>query len=148
MERRIAVRGLIMNDSKLLCVKLNDNSILAEDTYCVPGGGLDPNEDLKSGVKRELKEELGVDAVVGRLLFIQQYLRKDGVEDMEFFFHIINSKDFVDINLSDTTHGDLEISQTEFVNPLTSKILPKFITEVNIEQAIKQNFPVQIFNYL
>ncbi len=148
MERRIAVRGLIMNDSKLLCVKLNDNSILATDTYCVPGGGLDPNEDLKSGVKRELKEELGVDAVVGRLLFIQQYLRKDGVEDMEFFFHIINSKDFVDINLSDTTHGDLEISQTEFVNPLTSKILPKFITEVNIEQAIKQNFPVQIFNYL
>ena len=44
-----------------------------------PGGKVDPGESLALGMRRELTEELGIDAVVGRVLWrtVHQYPGRD-----------------------------------------------------------------------
>ncbi|MCM1991676.1 NUDIX domain-containing protein [Oceanirhabdus seepicola] len=51
---RIAARGIVLKGSKILLLytkRYND--------YSFPGGGVDPHEDLITGLKRELSEETG-----------------------------------------------------------------------------------------
>jgi len=57
---RVSVKGLIKNaDGQILVLKEN------QDTWSLPGGGLDHGEDPIAGLKRELKEELGIELVSG-----------------------------------------------------------------------------------
>ena len=39
------------------------------DYYTFPGGGQEENETLEDGTKREIKEELGIDVEVIKLLY-------------------------------------------------------------------------------
>lgn len=53
---RVSVKALIKNpDGHILVVKEN------QDTWSLPGGGLDHGETPEDGIRRELKEELGID---------------------------------------------------------------------------------------
>lgn len=53
---RVSVKALIKDEKgRILVIKEN------QDTWSLPGGGLDHGEDATDGVKRELKEELGID---------------------------------------------------------------------------------------
>lgn len=141
------MRGFIFADGKLLCVKLSDyNEVIKADYWCLPGGGLEFGESLQEGVARELYEELGVQAKVGNLLYVQQFT-SDGEEHLEFFFHITNPEDFVDFDLSQTSHGVEEIKELEFVDPKSSYILPRFLSEANIAEDISSAIP-QFFSYL
>lgn len=57
---RVSVKALITNDrGQVLVVKEN------QDTWSLPGGGLDHGEDPSAGVARELEEELGITSVSG-----------------------------------------------------------------------------------
>lgn len=50
--RRHAARGIVLRDEKILLLfteRYND--------FSFPGGGLDANEDIVTGLKRELEEE-------------------------------------------------------------------------------------------
>lgn len=52
---RVSVKALIKDkDDRVLVLKEN------QDTWSLPGGGLDHGEDSKLGILRELREELGV----------------------------------------------------------------------------------------
>lgn len=52
---RVSVKAFVTNeDGHVLVVKEN------QDTWSLPGGGLDHGEDPKVGLARELQEELGV----------------------------------------------------------------------------------------
>lgn len=52
---RVSVKALVVNDrGQVLVVKEN------QDTWSLPGGGLDHGEDPLAGVARELNEELGI----------------------------------------------------------------------------------------
>lgn len=54
---RVSVKALIKDGTgKVLVVKEN------QDTWSLPGGGLDHGEDPEAGIVRELKEELGVES--------------------------------------------------------------------------------------
>lgn len=54
---RVSVKALIRNkQNEVLVLKEN------QDTWSLPGGGLDHGEDPKLGILRELKEELSVEA--------------------------------------------------------------------------------------
>lgn len=55
---RVSVKALVKNtEGKVLVLKEN------QDTWSLPGGGLDHGEDPVTGVKRELKEELNIELV-------------------------------------------------------------------------------------
>lgn len=149
MERRVAVRGLIIHNGKLLCARLKPYNGVDHDYWCTPGGGLDAGESLEAGVKREIIEETGITPIIGRLRYIQQYApkQKSEREQMELFFIIDNPEDFLKIDLSATTHGQHEIETIDFVDPATENVLPKFLQDISIEDILGGN-RVELFNYL
>lgn len=150
MQRRISVRGVIVDDSgKLFCVKLTAHANKSEalDYWCIPGGGLDEGEALLSCLHREMIEETGIAPDVGALLYIQQYF-DSGKEHLEFFFHVKNADDYKNIDFSATSHGEEEIAEADFVDVNSSYILPEFFTKENIVEHIRTNQPTKFFDYL
>lgn len=148
-KQRVNVRAIIWLDGKLLLVKHKRDNNEVSPYYATPGGGLDPFESLQDGVVREVREEMGIEAKVGRLLFIQQFRSKRAgfEEELEFFFHIENPEDFVNIDLESTTHGKHELALCEFVDlSTTDLVLPRFIQAVDIDKHIKTNAPTAIFS--
>lgn len=149
-RRRIGVRGIIFKDGKLLAVKHKRKHGTAADFWAIPGGGLDPGEALEPGLQREIYEELGIHATVGRLLFIQQFssTRADCDEELEFFFLIENSKDFATIDYSSTSHGMEELAACEFIDAAREFVLPRFISEIDLNAHVQTLQPVVISNEL
>lgn len=136
MVRRISVRGVVLHEGKLLCVRLKayKEHLKRDNSYwCLPGGGLDEGEALIDGVKREMLEETGVEAQVGDLLYVQQFTH-DGKDYLEFFFHVTNSRDYVNINLANSTHGETEIEEIGFIDPKTVRVLPEFLATENLAE--------------
>jgi 8-oxo-dGTP pyrophosphatase MutT (NUDIX family) len=68
LPKHIAGAGAIIHDlaGRILLVKPS----YRDDTWEIPGGGLDIGEDPRQAVIREVKEELGRDHPPGRLLVI------------------------------------------------------------------------------
>jgi len=117
------------------------------ESWCLPGGGLDEGESLLAGVEREMIEETGVEPKIGELLYVQQFAYNDK-DYLEFFFHVTNADDYVNVDLSKTTHGAHEIAEIAFVDPASTNILPKFLmTEPLAEKASKPS-PTTLFSFL
>ena len=145
--RRVAVRGIIFKDGKLLVIKFRKENGSETDYWGTFGGGLDIGESLQIGLHREMIEETGIAPEIGNLLFIQQFAN-DKHEHLEFFFHIKNSNDYSDIKLEQTSHGLLELVRHEFVDPKTNVIFPTFLSKVDIQAHIDGTKPVFIHNEL
>jgi ADP-ribose pyrophosphatase YjhB (NUDIX family) len=149
-NRRVAVRGVVLKDGKLLCVRLKQYKGRAtddgQDYWCTPGGGVDIGEPLIPALEREMIEETGIKPTVGNLLYIQQFEHKDW-EHLEFFFHITNGQDYENINLNETTHGALEIAEIDFIDPSANILLPVFLTKQNLVADSKESI-TKVFNSL
>lgn len=76
-NRRVAVRGIILKDGKILCVRLKQYPGKATDDgcdyWCTPGGGVDVGEPLIPALEREIIEETAIKPAIGNLLYIQQF---------------------------------------------------------------------------
>lgn len=151
MTRKITVRGIVLHEGKLLCARLKayKDSLqkYGNDYWCTPGGGLEEGESLIAGVEREMIEETGIKPEIGHLLYVQQFVQGDQ-EFIEFFFLITNSKDYLHIDLSKTTHGEEEIEEIGFVDSSTTYILPKFLTTEKLEEFATSNSPARIFSIM
>lgn len=146
--RRVAVRGIIFKDGKLLCQQLKSYRRDDPDFWCTPGGGLEVGEPLKAGLHREIVEETGIAPKIGRLLFVQQFSEDGQKEQMEYFFHIENPEDYKEIDLSVTSHGHIEIEHVEFIDPKGSGVLPEFLQEIDLEHYITTVQPVFLYTDL
>ena len=127
MERKIKVRAVIIKDGKLLCVWHKPYNDEAVDYWCTMGGTVDVGEGLLDAVVREVEEECGITPVVGNLIFVQQYIHNGDHEQIEFFYNIENPDDFENIDLSSTSHGDLEIEKIDFIEPAKETVYPEFL---------------------
>lgn len=147
--RRIATRAIIFKDGKLLCQRLTPGDNGEARTYwCTPGSGLDIGESLEAGLQREMIEETGIAAKIGRLLFVQQFSEDGEKEQMEFFFHVENPDDYETIDLANTSHGLLEIEHVEFIDPKKENVLPEFLQTLDIQHYIDTVQPPFIYNEL
>lgn len=146
MDRRITTRGIIYKNGKIFAQKLKRGEGTA-DFWCTPGGGLDPSESLHDGLVREMIEETGVSPEIGKLLYVQQYREENGREYLEFFYNITNVDDYETIDLTSTTHGEIEVAEYGFVDPAKEVVLPEFLQNANIAKAIEAG-QVQEFSYL
>ena len=80
MQQR--VRGILISDGMIVLIK----RVKQDKTYYVfPGGGVEKNENLTQALKREMKEELGVDISIGKLLFEKRFDRP-GLDQTEYFY--------------------------------------------------------------
>ncbi len=148
MVRRVTVRGIIVHNGKLLCVRLKPyNREHREFYWCTPGGGLDYGESLTEGLVREMIEETGIRPVIGNLLYVQQFKEKDtGNEQLEFFFNILNPTDYMNVDLASTSHGEEEIEELDFIDAASNHVLPKFLTTELLEDL--ENQSTKLFSYL
>lgn len=140
-SRRICVRGLISKDGRLFAQKLKNKDGTPKDFWCTPGGGIDPQESLHDALTREMIEETGVAPKIGRLVLVQQFTTKgttshDETEQLEFFFEITNVEDYESIDIADTTHGELEIAEYDFIDPTTQHILPMILAEPEFQSTL------------
>jgi len=145
--RKITTRGVVLHDGKLLAVKLKQYKGAlpgAGGYWCIPGGKLDAGESLEDGVRREMLEETGVPAEVGNLLYVQQF-SANGWEYLEFFYHITNSQDYLDIDLGKSSHGDEEIAEIAFIDPKEHTVKPVFFTQEDLQADAKRGITRSFF---
>ena len=155
MQRRVNVRGIIVSDQgEIFCQQLTANDGKGRNFWCTPGGGLNIGESLLDGLHREMIEETGIKPEIGKLLFIQQFAESGEQsahgpnEQLEFFFLITNWQDYQHINLEQTSHGVEEVAECGFVDPKTTRILPSYLTEVDLDWLINKSTDVHIISEL
>ena len=111
-------------------------------------------ESLLDGLHREMLEETGVEPEIGKLLFIQQFAESGEQsahspnEQLELFFLITNWQDYQHIDLEQTSHGVKEVAECGFVDPKTMRILPSYLTEVDLNWLINNSTEIQILSEL
>jgi ADP-ribose pyrophosphatase YjhB (NUDIX family) len=124
MKIVVTCRALIIHDNKLLMCQHSDPD---HGFYNLPGGKLDAGETLDECMERELFEETGIKPVVGKILFINQFINVDN-HRIEFFYRIENGADFIKIDPSKASHG-FEIANFVLGDPTDPKydIKPGFL---------------------
>jgi len=70
-EVRVSAKAIVVESGRILLVLNHD---AAGDWYCLPGGGQAHGEALADALKRECLEEIGCQIVVGRVLFVRDYI--------------------------------------------------------------------------
>lgn len=63
-RQRVAAYAVILRDGEILLSRLAE-SVTPDELWTLPGGGLDHGEDPRDAVVREIREETGLDAMVG-----------------------------------------------------------------------------------
>lgn len=71
---RTAARAVVISDGKLLAVKMKDKRGIY---YILPGGGQKHGETLHETLRRECKEEVGVEVKIGPLLYVREYVGRN-----------------------------------------------------------------------
>lgn len=117
----IRSRAVILHEGKLLVVKHGEDL----DYYALPGGHLEFGEDVKECLSREIIEELGVKPEIGRLLYVNTFIDKNDTQPVEFFFEVVNGKDYLDTEKLERSHAH-ELFEIYWASPSNDiNILPK-----------------------
>jgi 8-oxo-dGTP diphosphatase len=75
----IAVKAFVLNEqSRLLLIRRRQDDVHKPGAWEVPGGRLRPGEDPFRGLRRETKEETGLDIDISNPLKIHHFAREDG----------------------------------------------------------------------
>ncbi|MCC6466573.1 MAG: NUDIX domain-containing protein [Planctomycetes bacterium] len=70
---RVAARALIIEEGRLLVMTYRDE----QGSWCVtPGGGIAKGETLGEGLRREVREELGIEVAPGDVVYVRELLGK------------------------------------------------------------------------
>ncbi|MCX6741913.1 MAG: NUDIX hydrolase [Candidatus Pacearchaeota archaeon] len=75
---RLSAKSFIVNDGKILVLKRAANDVHKPNIWEFPGGRLDLGEDPREGLKRETKEETGLDIDILHPLSVKHFTREDG----------------------------------------------------------------------
>jgi ADP-ribose pyrophosphatase YjhB (NUDIX family) len=86
--RHVTVDALIEKDGQILLIKRAENYHIEPGKYALPGGFLDRDESCEQGVKREVLEETGYQALTATLFRIidQPRLKGDDRQNVGFFY--------------------------------------------------------------
>jgi 8-oxo-dGTP pyrophosphatase MutT (NUDIX family) len=123
LERK-AARGIILRGNQILLLftrRYND--------YSFPGGGLEPNEELVAGLKRELKEEIGAKniEIIQEYGYIDEY-RPHYKPDYDFI-HMLS---YFYVCRIDDELEDVQLEDYELANGMSS-------VWMDIHKAISHN---------
>lgn len=65
----VAVKGVILNENKVLIVKRSNHDDFRSGTWECPGGKIEFGEDLETALIREIEEETGITVTVEKILY-------------------------------------------------------------------------------
>jgi 8-oxo-dGTP diphosphatase len=79
------VAALILRDSKILvCQRRRDDTHALQWEF--PGGKVEPGETPQQALARELREELAIEATVGKELFRTRHRYRESLTELELIF--------------------------------------------------------------
>lgn len=79
----MTVKAVIIRDEKdVLLLKRSKNSVVFPGKYDLPGGSIENGETMQEAMRREIKEETGIEVEVGPIIYAFDFL-KDGKEKEE-----------------------------------------------------------------
>lgn len=94
MEKRntipVTVQLLLEKDNKILLMK-RKNTGYEDGKYCLPGGHVEKNEEIKKAMIREAKEEIGID-ILSQELKLYKILNRKISQDIEYIDFIFKSR--------------------------------------------------------
>lgn len=87
MEHRIRAAGILIEHDQILLLKIRDET---GEYWLPPGGGFEEGDGSTKGcLRREFREEAGVDIVVGELICVREFLESTTQRyNAEFFYHV------------------------------------------------------------
>lgn len=103
---KFRVCGILHHDNKYLIVRMSPNKF-----FCLPGGHVELDEDTNSAILREMKEELGFDIKIKKLISINQnfFKSKEGKPFHEIgFYYIIEAQNEKDLILHNYEKEELD----------------------------------------
>lgn len=65
----VCVKAVILYEGKILIIKRAENAHINEGTWEPVGGKLEFGEDIESALSREIKEEVGLDVSIEKILY-------------------------------------------------------------------------------
>lgn len=74
----VSTKAFIVHENKVLAIKRSDYTPERPGIWEFPGGRLDLGESPVDGLKRETKEEVGLEITVGEPLSVRHFKRIDG----------------------------------------------------------------------
>jgi|WetSurMetagenome_2_1015567.scaffolds.fasta_scaffold80576_2 8-oxo-dGTP diphosphatase len=95
--KEVAV-GILRREGKILACQRKPDAVYPLK-WEFPGGKLEPGENSVQALRRELREELGIDATVGRILHTQEWMYPQGTRDpardgrFRVTYHVIDGFD-------------------------------------------------------
>ena len=141
---KIVCRGLIIDDQNRVLFVRKANS----DFLSLPGGKLEADDaSLQTCLVRELQEELGVEATIKDIRFVQE-LHKDGTRYVELIWQASVMADPVHIqgDIYKTTHGELADIQWIKKDDLhNANVKPEFLKALNRTELTIDTIPVYHF---
>lgn len=126
---KVAQKAIILKGDEVLIVRSAGDSHIWE----LPGGRLRAGEDPKSGLVRELREELGVEVVIGDAIFMEQFVSEKG---KEFRLALIYKASFV----NDSTALVLQSNEIEEIAWVNKSNWQEYSYFVNYERALRFYF--------
>lgn len=117
----VAVKGLIINKGKALMVKRSDNDNIGAGTWEMPGGKIEFGEKLEEALTREVKEEVGIDITIEKLLYSNTFLTSSS-RQIVIIVYICNTEQ-ENIILSDEHTDFIWASKVELRENLNKEIL-------------------------
>ena len=82
--RPVAAALILRGDEVLICQRRPDQPLGSKWEF--PGGKMEPGETAEQALRRELKEELGIDATIStQVAHIRHNYRSGGAVDLQFF---------------------------------------------------------------
>jgi len=131
---RHAVMAVIVNTKGMVLI----GSSPRDGGYKFPQGGLEPNEDVVTGVKRELKEELGISVADDDILCVcQQKVSYHYPADDPYYIFKAQELSVVKIKYNTSMKlvpQDDEFDKLHWIHP---KDLSKFDVQFRLEAYIK-----------
>src|SRR3989344_4943735 len=85
MRTLFRVGAIIFYKGKLVIEKMKKKG---KEYYVLPGGGVEGDETIYDAVKREIQEELGVEIIKFRLVYIKELSLENGNRGAEFYFYV------------------------------------------------------------
>lgn len=129
----IAVKSIILKENKVLVLKRHASDPHNPATWDIPGGRLNPSEDPFVGMRREVKEETGLDVVINMTLDTQQFTRQDGQHITMIFFLCTPTSTNIQLSEEHTEYAWKTPNDPELANwiriPLAhAELLPQKLT--------------------
>jgi 8-oxo-dGTP diphosphatase len=87
MTKQVVAALIIREEKILICQRTEDQAMPLKWEF--PGGKVERDEDLRDALHRELEEELGIDAVIGRKIAAIQHTYASGVA-LELYFYRVD----------------------------------------------------------